>query len=928
MASKHRSIALMPLLGLCLTVCSSTSGAERSVPFPAAVNASGITQKNLSPMSQHALLLGNGDINGLLFCEGANLVLRVTKNDVWDARLDTSNDPPLPTLERVKELAAGEWENRSWILPEGYKLKGRDGYHAYPYPCPRPCVLVRVGHRATGGGGTSAGRWRRIRAQGAVNKWQRRGDAAVMTVAGKAGASNGWAFAPVAISTDAYPKLRVRLCGSENARYFVDLIGRPRRMILNSKWIETPTTPGGRVFDLPAGQTVEKVILYTWSEDGKPAENRFEAVTFEGAGGKLEVDLSAKAVNAPVGGGAAFLSVLRAEAVVSGVKEGPPAATVMALADRNVFLIVTEGQSIRLEALPLSRTPPPKTGRQGEIEYVTQAFPGDGDWGGMSHAVALARTKTHALVAVVTSLEARDPLAAAVRLLTDTLAVKATQLVRTHHAEWRRFWSASGIDVDDEFLRDLWYRNLYFLRCVSKPGVECIGLYASLVGNGVPAWHGNHTLNYNNQQTFWSAFPTNHVELAQPYAALISRYLPRARWLCKRVFGFEGAYIPHVVLSHEPPDPTKCKTHNRRQYLHHVWGMTIGVSGFAVQNLWLQYKYAPDRALLAKTAYPAVRDVARFYANFVDQCERDAGGKVVLAPSVSPEHWGWHPKLARNRNCAFDIAYARWTLGAAIEGARTLGRDKELAARFERALTLLPLYPTTKTEKPVVVDVQDAPPITYNIVVPATPVFPADLVTWRSPAAQRELFARTIKSLRWNGNNSSILLPVARARLSMPGTFEYLKSTLGARLRPNGTLGLNRIGSGINRNGHYTEQFAASMAVTELLLQSVGDVIRVFPAWPREENAAFRALRAQGGFLVSAGLTDGKIGPVEITSTVGGPLQLKSPWPTIRRRGQEPTLPAPDSHGIVRLKTRPGQRMVFEPGPLPSPNTAPKAPAQ
>ena len=154
--------------------------------------------------------------------------------------------------------------------------------------------------------------------------------------------------------------------------------------------------------------------------------------------------------------------------------------------------------------------------------------------------------------------------------------------------------------------------------------------------------------------------------------------------------------------------------------------MTIGVSGFAVQNLWLQYKYAPDRALLAKTAYPAVRDVARFYANFVDQCERDAAGKVVLAPSVSPEHWGWRPKLARNRNCAFDIGMVRYTFSAAIEGAETLGRDEELAKRFRECLRLLPDYPTTKTEKPVVVDVQDAPPITYNIVVPATPVFPAD----------------------------------------------------------------------------------------------------------------------------------------------------------------------------------------------------------
>ena len=47
----------------------------------------------------------------------------------------------------------------------------------------------------------------------------------------------------------------------------------------------------------------------------------------------------------------------------------------------------------------------------------------------------------------------------------------------------------------------LWYRNLYFLRCVSKPGVEAVGLYAGLT-NDNPPWHGGHTLNYNSEQTF------------------------------------------------------------------------------------------------------------------------------------------------------------------------------------------------------------------------------------------------------------------------------------------------------------------------------------------------------------------------------------------------------------------------------------------
>jgi len=215
-----------------------------------------------------------------------------------------------------------------------------------------------------------------------------------------------------------------------------------------------------------------------------------------------------------------------------------------------------------------------------------------------------------------------------------------------------------------------------------------------------------------------------------------------------------------------------------------------------------------------------------------------------------------------------------------------------------------------------VVDVQGAPPINYNIAVPAVPVFPGDVVTWWSPPAEKELFARTIDGLKWNGNNSSIILSVARARLSMPDAAAWVRKTLQDRLRPNGTLGLNVIGSHFNDFGHYTEQFGASMAVSELLCQSVGDVVRVFPAWPAEQDAAFRDLRAQGGFLVSAEQKGGQVTRLEVTSTVGGTLRLANPWKTIavrRPTGGAPVTLEPDGRGVVGIATQPGERLSFSP---------------
>jgi hypothetical protein len=461
----------------------------------------------------------------------------------------------------------------------------------------------------------------------------------------------------------------------------------------------------------------------------------------------------------------------------------------------------------------------------------------------------------------------------------------------------------------------MWYRNLYFLRCVARPGAISPGLFASLVSDG-PAWHGDFHTNYNIQSTYWPVYSSNHPELSEPYDRLIVEYMPRARWLCQQLFGFEGAYIPHVLFAFEPP-PEACPGPTRRQYIHHVWGWTLGVAGFSVQPVWWHYKYEPSREFLERVAYPVVREIADFQANFIERCEKTDHGKIVLAPTVSPEHWGWTKQFERNRNCAFCLGMFRYIFDAAIEGAETLGRDADSVARWKKAVTLLPDYPLSDAEPPVVVDVQGAPPINYNISVPATPVFPGDVVTFWSPGAQKELFSRTIEQMQWNGNNSAIMLSVSRARLSMPETLPWVREELTARLRPNGTLTLNRNepSYGFNNFGHYTEQFAASMAINELLLQSVADVVRVFPAWPLDKPARFRQLRAQGGFLVSAACENGTVGPVLVASPVGGRLRLLSPWPAIEVLGPagQATRLTPNDRGIVELDTQAGQTFEFRP---------------
>jgi hypothetical protein len=115
-------------------------------------------------------------------------------------------------------------------------------------------------------------------------------------------------------------------------------------------------------------------------------------------------------------------------------------------------------------------------------------------------------------------------------------------------------------------------------------------------------------------------------------------------------------------------------------------------------------------------------------------------------------------------------------------------------------------------------------------------------------------------------------------------------------------------------HGFYmTEQTAVSGLITEFLIQSVDNIIRIFPAWPKIKDAEYHHLRARGGFLVTAKQKDGAISILKVESTIGGELKLVSPWNSIgiKIAGGTSMSLTPDIHGIVSVSTTKGQKLEF-----------------
>jgi alpha-L-fucosidase 2 len=79
--------------------------------------------------------------------------------------------------------------------------------------------------------------------------------------------------------------------------------------------------------------------------------------------------------------------------------------------------------------------------------------------------------------------------------------------------------------------------------------------------------------------------------------------------------------------------------------------------------------------------------------------------------------------------------------------------------------------------------------------------------------------------------------------------------------------------------------FACAAAIQEMLIQSHTGIIRIFPAIPSGwKDVAFKTLRTEGAFLVSAQQKDGSIEKIEISSENGGTCKLKNPFGTNRYR--------------------------------------------
>jgi hypothetical protein len=106
---------------------------------------------------------------------------------------------------------------------------------------------------------------------------------------------------------------------------------------------------------------------------------------------------------------------------------------------------------------------------------------------------------------------------------------------------------------------------------------------------------------------------------------------------------------------------------------------------------------------------------------------------------------------------------------------------------------------------------------------------------------------------------------------------------------------------------------AAARSIEDMLIQSWGDSIRIFPAIPAKwPDVAFADLRTEGAFLVSALRKDGRTGFVAVRSLAGEPCRVRT---GIRGEIKVTGIPGSDvrqlGDGLVELALPAGSQAII-----------------
>lgn len=479
------------------------------------------------------------------------------------------------------------------------------------------------------------------------------------------------------------------------------------------------------------------------------------------------------------------------------------------------------------------------------------------------------------------------------------------QAWRDHTTWWEQFWAASSIDLPDELLERQWFLEMYKFGSVARESAPPISLQAIWTAdNGkLPPWKGDFHHDLNTELSYWPAYSSNHVQEGLGLLNWLWENRETFRAYTRTYFEADGLNVPGVTtLSGEPMGG----------WIQYAFGPTV--AAWLGHHFYLHWRFTADRIFLRQRAYPWIRDVATFFEQIA---VTGPNGKKQLPLSSSPEYFGNSPRAWFRRTTNFDLALIRWTYRAAAEMADSLDLHTE-AARWRAILSQWPGLAVDSTEGLLIAPGQPYDR-SHRHLSHLIAIHPLGLLDWSQGPEARNIIRNSLQHLEnmgtdwWTGYTYGWLGNLKARAHDGEGAARALRIFAECFCLPN-SFHANGDQSGTGKSKltyrPFTLEgnFAFAAGVQEMLLQSHTGTVEIFPAVPPDwKEVSFHQLRAQGAFLVSAEMKNGRTVRVEILAEKGGILRLVDPFPgrDIAVKGARWSR----KNSILSIYSSPGQRV-------------------
>ncbi len=493
-------------------------------------------------------------------------------------------------------------------------------------------------------------------------------------------------------------------------------------------------------------------------------------------------------------------------------------------------------------------------------------------------------------------------------------AVDVRTLEVAHLNWWKNFWLRSFVDLHDPVLEDYYYGSLYLLGSSSRPGKPAPSLWGNFITTDNAGWGGRYFMNYNEEAPYYGVFSSNHADLAEPYNRMVLAQVP---WQKNRTAeaGYQGVayqrtFSPFTVIA-KPPAPVPIAPIKDIQRLP---ADQKSNATFSFLPVFDYYDYTRDKTFLRTKLYPAMRELDAFWRDFA---VRDDQGRWSF------EHTSAH-EGGDDVNPNLDLGFAHRVESELIQDSEALNIDAAMRPVWKKFSDELSPYPQGETNgKTVYYMAEKLRPGARNprLFAPGDQpinleglVFPGENLAIGGDATELEIARNSMEEMNsWGvtpgGNSHNGFckeFPIA-ARIGWPADdlIAKLKAAILFQWRPS-NLTVFQAGGGIETAGSIE-------AIDSMLLQHEGGVLRVFPDWPADKDAAFTRLLAKGAFLVSSEQRNGAVTFINIMSEAGGTLTIASPWggQPVRLAGRAGTLKP--ASGLIVLETMRGGRYDLTP---------------